>query len=131
MSQLNGIYVDINGDIKCRLGDSGSITIAGLPTDDDYKVSIAVYDAQTKQILNETSVQSDEDDTVEIPIDVDFTTSLGVGRFFYGIKLTDSEGEEQTVFPGAEEDEGGNIAMQNPRTFTVRPLLVEGGIADA
>lgn len=126
MSELNGIYVDVNGDIKCRLGDSGYITVDALPTDDDYKVSLAVFNPADRMILNEVSVQSDEEDTVEIPISTEFTTSLGVGRFFYGIKLTDSLGEEQTVVPGAIEDEAGNIAMLNPNTFTVRPLLVEG-----
>lgn len=130
MSELNGIYVDLNGDIKCRLGDSGSIPVTGIPKDDDYKVSLAVFDPADKKILNEVSVQSDEEDSVSIPISVAFTTSLGVGRFFYAIKLTDSEGQEQTVFPGAELEEGGIVSMQNPRTFTVKPLLVEGGITN-
>lgn len=130
MSQINGIYVDINGDIKCRLGDSGYITITGLQTDDDYKVSFAVYDPKSKQILNETSVQSDEENNVEIPIPVAFTTSLGIGKFFYGIKLTDSQGQEQTVIPSAEVEENGVVSMQNPNTFTVRPLLVEGGTSN-
>ena len=127
MSELNGIYVDVNGDVKCRLGDSGYITVDGLPTDDDYKVSLGVFNPADKMILNEVSVQSDNEESVDIPLSVAFTTSLGVGRFFYGIKLTDSEGEEQTVCPGAEEDEDGNVAMPHPNTFTVKPLLAEGG----
>ena len=127
MSELNGIYVDINGDIKCRLGDSGSIHVNGIPKDDDYKVSLAVFNPADKTILNEVSVQSDEDNKVDIPISVAFTESLGVGRFFYGIKLTDSEGGEQTVVPGAIEDADGNMAMPTPPTFTVKPKLVEGG----
>lgn len=127
MSELNGIYVDINGDIKCRLGDSGSISVTGIPKDDDYKVSLAVFNPADRMILNEVSVQSDEEDSVDIPISAAFTKSLGVGRFFYGIKLTDSTGEEQTVVPGATEDESGNIAMLTPNTFTVKPKLVEGG----
>lgn len=127
MSELNGIYVDINGDVKCRLGDSGSIHITDIPTDDDYKVSLAVFNPADRMILNEVSVQSDNASALDIPISVDFTTSLGVGRFFYGIKLTDSEGQEQTVVPGATEDADGNMAMPAPPTFTVKPKLVEGG----
>lgn len=125
MSQLNGIYVDIDGNVKCRLGDSGSVHVTGLPKDDDYKVSLAVFNPADRMILNEVSVQSDEDNEVDIPISVDFTTSLGVGRFFYGIKLTDSEGEEQTVIPAAVEDSDGNMAMNTPPVFTVKPKLVE------
>lgn len=127
MSQLNGIYVDINGDVKCRLGDSGSIHLTDIPTDDDYKVSFAVFNPADRMILNEVSVDSENNSELDIPISVDFTTSLGVGRFFYGIKLTDSEGQEQTVVPGATEDADGNMAMPNPPTFTVKPKLVEGG----
>ena len=127
MSELNGIYVDINGDIKCRLGDSGSIHVTDIPTDDDYKVSFAVFNPTDRMILNEVSVQSDNASALDIPISVAFTESLGVGRFFYGIKLTDSEGQEQTVVPGAIEDTAGNMAMPNPPTFTVKPKLVEGG----
>lgn len=131
MSELNGIYVDINGDIKCRLGDSGSITITDIPTDDDYKVSFAVINPVDMEILQEVSVQSDNEEEIEIPISVSFTTSLGVGKFFYGLKLTDSNGEEQTVIPMAYEDEDGNVGINNPNTFTVKPLLVEGGVANA
>lgn len=127
MSELNGIYVDLNGDIKCRLGDSGSIPVTGIPKDDDYKVSLAVFDPADKKILNEVSVQSGEEDSVSIPISVAFTTSLGVGRFFYAIKLTDTDGEEQTVLPKAIEDEEGNISIMNPPWFIVKQLLVEGG----
>ena len=130
MSELNGIYVDVNGDIKCRLGDSGHITVSGIPKDDDYKVSFAVFNPADRMILNEVSVQSDEEDTVDIPLDVEFTTSLGVGRFFYGIKLTDSDGEEKTVCPSAQEDADGNIAILTPNSFIVKPLLVEGGTAE-
>lgn len=127
MSELNGIYVDANDNIKCRLGDSGSISVTGIPKDDDYKVSFAVFNPADRTILNEVSVQSDEEDTVDIPLNVAFTTSLGVGRFFYGIKLTDTLGEEQTVVPSAGQDEDGNVAIYNPPTFVVKPKLVEGG----
>lgn len=127
MSQLNGIYVDINGDIKCRLGDSGHITVSDIPTDDDYTVSLGVFNPADKMILNEVSVQSDNASSVEIPFSAEFTTSLGVGRFFYGIKLTDIDGEEMTICPGVEEDSNGNISMKSPNTITVKPLLAEGG----
>ena len=126
MSNLNGIYIDSKGDIKCRLGDSGHITVKDIPTDDDYKVSLGVFNPADKMILNEVSVQSDNASSVEIPFSVDFTTSLGVGRFFYGIKLTDSDGEEMTIRPKAVQEEDGNITLENPNVFLVKPLLVQG-----
>ena len=126
MSTLNGIYVDEEGNIQCRKGDSGSIGITGLPKDDDYAVTLGIYDPKTKEILAETTVQSEENKEVEMPISTDFTESLGVGRFFYGIKLTDSTGEDQTVVPNAFMDEDGHITMGTPKLFTVKPKLVEG-----
>lgn len=126
MSTLNGIYVDEEGNIQCRKGDSGSIGITGLPKDDDYAVTLGVYDPKTKEILAETTVQSDEKSEAEMPISTDFTESLGVGRFFYGIKLTDSSGEDQTVIPNSFMDDEGHILMGTPQTFTVKTKLVEG-----
>ena len=127
MSSLQGIYVDLEGNISCRFGDSGSIYVTGLPTDDDYKVSLGVVNPPDKKILNEVSVQSDNESEVEIPISIEFTENLGIGRFYYGIKLTDSEKAEQTVIPNAFMDADGQIEIARPNTFTVKPKLVEGG----
>lgn len=126
MSQLNAIYVDINGNISCRKGDSGTVYVTGVPTDDVYTVSLGVVNPPDRAILNETSVSSNQQSEIQIPISVEFTESLGVGRFFYGIKLTGSDGVEQTVIPNAYMDENGQIEIAAPNTFTVKPKLVEG-----
>lgn len=126
MSQLNGIYVDTDGNISCRKGDSGSIGVLGIPTDDNYKVTLGVYDPATKEILAEVSGDSDNESELLLPISVDFTEGLGVGRFFYGVKLTDSEHGEQTVIPNSFMNEDGFISIGSPKNFTVRPKLVEG-----
>lgn len=125
--KLNGIYVDSDGNISCRKGDSGSVAVTGIPKDDDYKVSLGIVNPENHQIIQEVSVQSDNESGVEIPISVSFTESVGVGRFFYGIKLTDSDGEEQTVLPKAYEDSNGYLAIGSPKTFTVKPMLARGG----
>lgn len=126
MSQLNAIYVDTEGNISCRLGDSGVVYITGIPTDDDYKVSLGVVNPPDKSILNEVSVQSNQAEDVSIPLNVAFTESLGVGRFYYGVKLTGSDGEEQTVLPNSFMDDDGQIEIARPNTFTVKPKLAEG-----
>lgn len=126
MSVLEAIFVDKEGNISCRLGDSGNVYITGVPTDDTYKVSLGVVNPPDKSILNEVSVQSNQQSDVTIPIDVAFTESLGVGRFYYGIKLTGSDGVEQTVIPNAYMDEDGQVEIARPNTFTVKPKLVEG-----
>ena len=101
MSMLNGIYVDSEGNISCRKGDSGYIAIIGLPDDENYTISLGIYDPKTKEILREISMASGGETEVQMAIPVSFTESVGVGRFFYGIKLTDTLGEEQTVIPNS------------------------------
>ena len=126
MSILQGIYVDNEGNISCRKGDSGNIYVTGIPTDDDYKVSLGVVNPPNREILNELSINSNQESEVTIPVPVAFTESLGIGRFYYGIKLTSSNGVEQTVIPNAYMDENGQIEIAAPNTFTVKPKLAEG-----
>lgn len=126
MSQLNAIYVDTEGNISCRLGDSGTVYVTNVPTDDDYTVSLGVINPPDKAILNEIKVNSNQQSEVPIPVSVAFTESLGIGRFYYGIKLTGTDGVEQTVIPNSYMDEDGQIEIARPNTFTVKPKLAEG-----
>lgn len=126
MSQLNAIYVDLEGNISCRKGDGGNVYVTGIPTDDNYKVSLGVVNPPDRVILNEIIVDSNKLSEVTIPVPVAFTESLGVGRFYYGIKLTGSDGVEQTVIPNSYMDEQGQIEIAAPNTFIVKPKLAEG-----
>lgn len=126
MSVLQAIFVDTEGNISCRLGDSGAIYVTGIPTDDNYTVSLGVVNPPDKKILNEVSVNSNNAEEVQLPISVAFTESLGIGRFYYGIKLTGTDFVEQTVIPNAYMDEDGQIEIARPNTFTVKPKLAEG-----
>lgn len=126
MSQLNAIYVDTEGNISCRLGDSGTVYVTNVPTDDDYTVSLGVINPPDKTILNEIKVNSNQQSEVSIPVSVAFTESLGIGRFYYGIKLTGTDFVEQTVIPNSYTDEDGQIEIARPNTFTVKPKLAEG-----
>ena len=126
MSELNGVFVDSMGNIQVRKGDSGKIHVTGVPTDDDYRVSFAVVNPANGSILGEVHVDSDNSSEVDLEISTDFTEGLGVGRFFYGIKLTDSDNQEQTVLPSPFEGEDGSISIAPPQTFIVKPKLVEG-----
>lgn len=126
MSILQGIYVDTEGNISCRKGDGGNVYVTGIPTDDNYKVSLGVVNPPNREILNEIIVDSNQLSEVTIPVPVAFTESLGVGRFYYGIKLTGSDGVEQTVIPNSYMDEQGQIEIAAPNTFIVKPKLAEG-----
>lgn len=126
MSALAGLFVDKCGNIVSRVGDSGSFVINGIPTDDNYKISFGVVNPQTKEIIAETSMESANLESVSFVISKELTEQVGEGRFYYGIKLTDSNGVEQTVIPNAFKDREGNILLSNPQTFTLKSKLVEG-----
>lgn len=125
MSQLNGIYVDNAGTMYARTGDSGFVVISGVPTDDNYKVSLGIYNPLNKKIIAETSASSSSNDEVTLNISTDMTTSVGPGRYFYAIKLSAS-GKEQTVVPRAFVDEQGVLHTPAAPIFLLSPKLVEG-----
>lgn len=125
MSALNGVYVDTDKTIYVRAGDSGSVTIGGIPTDENYKVSLGVYNPLNKEIIAETSNHSANEEQVSLGISTDMTTTIGVGRYYYAIKLS-AQGEEQTVLPKAQLDDDNKLFIPNAPIFIVKPKMVEG-----
>lgn len=125
MSVLNGVYVDEQNTIYVRKGDSGTVSVTGIPTDADYKVSLGVFNPLSKEIITETSVSSDEEDHVTLEISTDMTELIGVGRYYYAIKLSSGD-EEQTVLPSASIGEDGVLKTVLPPVFIVSPKMVQG-----
>jgi hypothetical protein len=125
MSALNGVYVDTDKTIYVRAGDSGRITIGGIPTDENYKVSLGVYNPLTHEIIAETSNHSENEEEVSLGISTDMTETIGAGRYYYAIKLS-AQGEEQTVLPKAQLDDDNKLFIPNAPIFVVKPKLVEG-----
>lgn len=125
---LNGIFVDFNENISCRQGDSGYVTVTGLPTDKDYKLCLAVSVPQTREIVGEVTEQTEKQDSVQVSIPSAFTEKIGAGRFYYAVKLVDGE-DEYTVVPKAYTDDNGEVAIANPPIFFVKRKLAEGGEA--
>lgn len=125
MSALNGVYVDTDKTIYVRAGDSGSVTIGGIPTDENYKVSLGVYNPLNKEIIAETTEHSENSDEVTLDISTDMTETIGVGRYYYAIKLS-AQGEEQTVLPKAQLDDDNKLFIPNAPIFIVKPKMVEG-----
>lgn len=125
MSILNGVYVDANNTIYVRCGDSGQIVISGLPTDENYKVSLGVYNPLDNQIIAETHANSSSEESVTLDISTEMTEGIGVGKYFYAIKLSHSS-DEQTVLPCASVDSKGALITPTAPTFMVGKKLVEG-----
>lgn len=125
MSVLNGVYVDVNNTIYVRCGDSGTVTITGIPTDENYHVSLGVYNPLSKEIITETSANSNSQETITLDISVSMTETIGVGTYFYAIKLCHGS-DEQTVLPKATIDSQGVLQRPLAPNFIVSPKLVEG-----
>lgn len=122
---LIGVFVDDKYNIYVRKGDSGSVLIKNVPTDNNYKVSLGIVDPDSGDIVKEISSNSLMDSTVAINITTQDTDNLGEGKFLYGIKLTSGD-KETTVIPNAYKNAGGCLSIPLPPTFTVLPKLVEG-----
>lgn len=125
MAQLIGVYVDEKYNIFVRKGDSGTLIVKGIPTDNNFKVSLGIVDPESGDIIKEISVNSMGATQVSLPISVADTESLGEGKFLYGIKLTLGT-NETTVIPTAYKNAGGCLNIPYPPTFNVLSKLVEG-----
>ncbi len=115
--------VDDFGNITLTQGDSGKLTVTGLPTDKDYKVYLGIQDENRKPVGSEIVVQSNMSDTVVFAIMAALTDLLNVPKdedyaiYPYGIKICyEPEGLEETLIIG-------EIATN---TITAYPKKVEG-----
>lgn len=121
---------DDYGNITLVQGDSGKLTVSGIPTDKNYKVYLAIQNDKRQLVGFELKYDSNGQDTVVISFPPSLTNLLTVKRneetaeYYYGIKICD---ETQ----GREEDFEdtlliGNSELGDVNTITVYPKKVEG-----
>lgn len=121
---------DDYGNITLIQGDSGKLTVSGIPTDKNYKVYLAIQNDKRQPVGFELNYDSGGQDTVVISFPPSLTNLLTVKRneetseYYYGIKICD---ETQ----GREEDFEdtlliGNSELGDVNTITVYPKKVEG-----
>ena len=113
-------------NIYLRQGDTGNITFTGLPKDKNYTVYLSVYNPDTEKILKETTATSFTQATgvAIFTFDEDFSNSLPVGEWTYGLKIC-ADGSEDTVLPQAYIVDGELVKSPAP-AFTVDTKVVEG-----
>lgn len=117
--------VDEQGNITCYQGDSGELTVNGLPTDKAYTVYFAVQDEKRNPVGDEISVNANRSPVVTFVLTADLTDLWEVKKnqdtatYYYGVKICDAEGKEDTlVIDGSDFGEYS--------TITVYPKKVEG-----
>ena len=112
--------IEIQNGFKYNLqtfsGDSGSVTISGLPTDSQNYI---VYLEIKGKVRIEKSVALNGASLCVFSFTPAETESLGVGSWEYGVKICDStRGIEDTLIP--------DLRASNKATFTVYPERVKG-----
>lgn len=119
--------IDEDGNIEIVQGDSLTLYVDGIPTDENYEVYFSIYDSNGNTVGDEISVESNHQPTVIFEIPSGLTDNLvvttgvnGTEEYYYGIKTClDSTGFEDTQCIG-----NGDIGDLS--TITVYPKKVEG-----
>ena len=114
-------------NIYMRQGDTGNITFSGLPKDKAYTVYLSVYNPDENTILKELVAASFTQATgvAIFTFNEDFSNSLPVGDWIYGLKICANDGSEDTILPQTSIKDGKLVQSAAP-TFTVDYKVVEG-----
>jgi len=118
--------IDESGNITCYQGDSGSLTINGIPTDKNYTVYFAIQNEKRQAIGNEIYVSSNNASNVVFSITPSLTNLLTVKAnedyaiYYYGVKLCDNNTNLEDTLQIA------GSALGDLNTITVYPKKVEG-----
>lgn len=113
------------GDITLTQGDTGEYRVSGLPTDQAYTIYFAIQDTNRNPVGEELSESLNLRSVVNIKIPKSLTDLLTVKKsedsaeYFFGIKLCDRAGNEDTLIIG-------NKQVGDNNTITVYPKKVEG-----
>ena len=117
----------INGStISLWQGDTGELTITGLPTDQDYTVYFGVFDPDSGTILGQVSDTSGASSSMTLSIPASFTDDFIIfpgetsRTFKWRIKRVDGSGNEYT------DSLSGYNYFSNEYDFVLYRKQVEG-----
>lgn len=119
--------IDENGNIELVQGDSLTLIVSGIDTDENYKIYFSIYDRYGQIVGDEVWVESKHQSTVILEVPSSLTDNLIVengiestAEYYYGIKACLEEtGFEDTLCVG--DSDIGDL-----NTITVYPKKVEG-----
>lgn len=120
-----GNYIDAQGNIFLRQGDTFELVLGGLPDDQNYKVYFAIQDKERNPIGNEVEADTNGATSVSIFLTAGLTDLLTVEEgakselYYYGVKLCSTANINQTETTLVLGDAELN-------TITVTPRKVKG-----
>ena len=114
-------------DLYIRQGDTGNVSFSGIPTDKAYSVYLSIYNPDTNAIITEVTASTFTQATgvALFLINEDFSNSLPVGDWVYGLKICAS-GSEDTVLPRSYINNDGDLIHEPAPQFVVDYKVVEG-----
>lgn len=115
-----------NGDIVCRQGDNGKLTLTDLPTDLNYTIFVAIQNNKRKPIGAEIYTKTNKQSVVDVIFTPGLTDLLTVPakqdteEYYYFVKLCHIGGMiEDTLLLGGK-------SVDEPNVITVYPKGSEG-----
>lgn len=113
--------------IYMRQGDTGNIIVSGIPKDKAYKVYMSIFNPDENTIIAERLATSFTQSTgiAIFTYDENFSNSLPVGDWVWGLKICALDGSEDTLVPRVTIV-NGKIVPGNYPTFTVDYKVTEG-----
>lgn len=131
------LYRKNETDLQMYCGDTGSLRIDGLPVDKNYKVYFEVTRASSLEKIFEIMVEARGESSVIFDISAENSNLLTVKNinapeiFYWGVKICDEDGTEDTLLPKTEVDpETGLATFAKPYKLFVNYKMVEGNVND-
>lgn len=112
-------------DLYMYQGDSGNITLKGIPTTGNFNVHLDIYDA-TGNVFYHKEIMSENRCHVSIGISATESDTFEVGNHYYAVKLCLMNGTEETVIPSLKNTSMSPTTFKNKAMFIVYPKQIEG-----
>lgn len=112
-------------DLYMYQGDSGNITIKGLPPTENFNVHLDIYN-DAGDVFYHNEVMSEHHHHVVFPISANESDEFEVGNHFYAVKLCLLNGTEETVIPPLKNTSMTPTNFKNKALFMVYPKQIEG-----
>ena len=113
-------------DLYMYQGDSGNITLKGIPTTGNFLIFFEIYDENGEKFFEKRDIPSEYRCHVDISISADESDAFPVGTNYYAVKLCLYNGTEETVIPPLKNTSMSPRNFKNKALFIVYPKQIEG-----
>ena len=117
-------------DLYMFQGDTGNLTIKGIPETANYSVYFEIRSMDGATSVFETIVESNYKSNVTIPLPASATDNVAPGTYCYAVKLClgtcQGDYSEETVIPPLKNTSSTPSTYKNKALFLIYPKQIEG-----